>query len=83
MQTDALSVEVDRNYDFFQRNLTTFLKDHKGQYALLRHREVLGFYDEPGEAAAVATKQFEDDLFSIQEVTSLPIDLGLYTFAAR
>lgn len=83
MTTDALSLEVDQNYDFFQRNLSNFLNEQQGRFALLRHREVLGFYDEPGEAAAVASKKFSDDLFSIQEVTSLPIDLGLYTFAAR
>lgn len=83
MTPDALSREVDQNYDFFQRNLSNFLTTEKGKFALLRHREVLGFYDEPGEAAAFASKQFSDDLFSIQEVTSLPIDLGLYSYAAR
>jgi len=83
MSDDALSREVDQNYDYFQRNLAQFLDREKGRYALLRHRKVLGFFDEPGEAAALASRRFPDDLFSIQEVTTLSVDLGLYSYAAN
>lgn len=82
MSDDALSREVDQNYDYFQRNLSQFLDREKGRFALLRHRTILGFYDEPGEAAAAAATQFQDDLYSIQEVTNLPVDLGFYSYAA-
>lgn len=79
----ALSREVDQNYDFFQRHITSFLPQEAGRYALLRHRSIIGFYDDPGEAAAEGAKRFGDNIFSIQEVSTAPIDLGLYSDAAN
>lgn len=83
MDHAALSREVDRNYDFFQRHITTYLPEQTGRYALLRDRKVIGFYDDPGEAAAEGARRFQDNIFSIQEVSTAPIDLGLYSYAAN
>ncbi|MBC7987239.1 MAG: hypothetical protein H7X93_11325 [Sphingomonadaceae bacterium] len=78
----ALSAEVDQNFDYFQRNLTQFLRPHLGRFALLRQRHVVGFFDKPGEANAAGARQFSDGLYSIQQVTDEPVDLGLYSNAA-
>jgi hypothetical protein len=83
MDHAALNREVDQNYDFFQRQIASYLPQETGRYALLRHRVVIGFYDDPGQAAAEGSKRFTDNLFSIQEVSSAPIDLGLYSYAAH
>lgn len=83
MNHSALSEEVDRNYDFFQRHISSYLPEKVGKYALLRDREVIGFFDDPGEAAREGAKRFRDNIFSIQEVSSAPIDLGLYSHAAH
>lgn len=83
MDHAALSREVDENYDFFQRHIASFLPEETGRYALLRNQTVIGFYDDPGEAAAEGAKRFNDNIFSIQEVSTAPIDLGLYSFAAH
>jgi len=83
MDTRSVSREVDQNYDFFQRNLASFLNEQFGRFALIRHREIVGFYDDPGAAARDAAERFGDGLFSIQEVTDEPTDLGLYSNAAN
>ena len=79
MQQSAQAREVDENYDAFQRGLAAWLPDHAGEYALMRSREIIGFFVQPGDALRAAWAQFPDGLFSIQEVTDEPIDLGLWS----
>jgi hypothetical protein len=81
MVRDGLKAEVDRNYDFFQRNLSGFLKDRAGQYALLKSECIVGFYDGPGTAYRAGLAQFSDRLFSVQEVTDQPVELGFMSLA--
>lgn len=83
MDLDKISVEVDRNYDYFQRNLSRYVGEHRGQYALVRSRKVIEFFNDPGEAAREGSSRFPDQIFSIQEVTDAPIDLGLYSYASN
>lgn len=78
---EALKAEVDRNYDQFQRNLARYLKSHKGQYALLKGQELIGFYDGPGEAYRAGLAKFSDEIFSCQKVTDEVDDLGLFSVA--
>ena len=74
--------EVDRNYSVFTRMLGTLLRDHRDQLALMRDGEVVGFYNTPREALEAATEKFSDGIFSIQEVTDEPIDLGFWSHVA-
>lgn len=78
---DQLQTEVDRNYDWFQRNLKGFLVDHDREYAVLRNQSVLGFYESPGEALRTALNRFPDRIFSIQQVVDEPLDLGFLSLA--
>jgi len=78
---DGLKQEVDQNYDFFQRHLKDYLKDRAGQYALLKSRELIDFYDGPGEAYRAGLEKFSDEIFSIQEVTDQSVDLGFMSLA--
>jgi hypothetical protein len=75
--------EIDRNFDFFQRNLGRFLEVHPGEFALLRHERVIDFFPRPGDAYRAGLSQFEDELFSIQEVRQEPIELGHLAFDPR
>lgn len=80
---DELKTEVDRNYDFFQRHLSEFLKERAGQYALLKSESVVDFYDGPGEAYRAGLARYPNRVFSIQRVTSEPVDLGFMSLAFR
>lgn len=73
-------IEIDQNYDFFQRNLARFLKDHSGEYALLKDRAVIDWFERPGDAYRAGLAKFSDEPFSIQEARSEPIELGHLSF---
>jgi hypothetical protein len=73
--------EIDRNFDFFQRNLANWLQDHEGEFALLRNQELVGFFPGPGEAYRAGLARFEDELFSLQEVDDRPAEMGMMSLA--
>jgi hypothetical protein len=75
-------LEVDRNYDRFVRILGGLLPQHRDQLALMHDGEVVGFYDTPRAALEAASEKFPDGIFSIQEVTDEPIDLGFWSHVA-
>ena len=71
--------QIDRNYDAFQRCLAGILAGHRDEYALMRDREIIGFFARPGDAYRAGLAAYPDTLFSIQEVTDEPIDLGFFS----
>ncbi len=71
--------EVDRNYDAFMRMLSGLLAEHRDQLALMRDGQVVGYFKTPREALRAASEHFPDRIFSIQEVTDEPIDLGFWS----
>lgn len=75
--------EVDQNYDAFQRCLASLLAEHRDQYALMRDRQIVAFFDEPGDAYRAGVARFSDRYFSIQEVTDEPVDLGIFSHAGN
>jgi len=75
-------LEVDQNYDAFVRMLGGLLPEHRDQLALMRDGKVVGFYDTPKQALVAAAAKFADGIFSIQEVTDEPIDLGFWSHVA-
>jgi hypothetical protein len=78
---DKLKSEVDENFDFFQRALSGLLLSHRGEFALIRHKKLVGFYPGPGEAYRAGLAEYPDELFSVQEVEDRPAELGLISLA--
>lgn len=74
---------VDSNSVFFQEQLPSLLEKHRGKYALIRNREIIGFYDTVTDAQSIGSKLYPDELFSIQQVTDTAIDLGFYSHAVH
>ena len=79
MDRDRQRREVDRNYDAFMRVLSTIIKDHRDQLALMRDGKIVAYFDKPSDAYRSGVERFEDGIFSIQEVTDEPIDLGFWS----
>jgi len=79
MDTARQKREVDRNYDAFVRVLSSIIADHRDQYALMRDGQIVAFFEKPGLANRAGVERFPDDIFSIQEVTDEPIDLGFWS----
>lgn len=79
MDLERQRQEVDRNFDAFTRMLGSILSDHRDQLALMRDGHIIGYFGTPREALQAAHEQFPDGIFSIQEVTDEPIDLGFWS----
>jgi hypothetical protein len=82
MDMQRQNEEVDRNYDVFMRMLADLLPGHRDEYALMRDGKIIGFYAKPGDANRAGVETFPDQIFSIQEVTDEPIDLGFWSHVA-
>ncbi len=37
-------MSADKNYEYFKQNLLAFLKDHRGQFVIIRNEKKLGYY---------------------------------------
>ncbi|WP_310475293.1 hypothetical protein [Sandarakinorhabdus sp.] len=81
MSLDARQREIDRNFDFFLSQFRQLDEGHRGEYVLLRHQQIIGFYDRVEDAASDAQQRFGDHLYSIQIVEPEPVDLGFVTRA--
>lgn len=74
----SLSDEIARNFDHFQRSLATLLPLHELEFALLRHGAVVGFFEDANAADKAGMDRYSDRIYSIQQVTDEPIELGFY-----
>jgi hypothetical protein len=64
------------------RMLGSILDEHRYEYALMRHGRIVEFFCAPGDAYRAGVERFQDQIFSIQEVTDEPIDLGFWSHVA-
>lgn len=78
---DDLELEIQRNFDFFQRNVGRYLPAHEGQFALLRNASIAGFYATAVLAEIAGETTYGDEPFSIQQVTTASVDLGFFSHA--
>lgn len=81
MEAGRFDLEVDRNYDAFEAALPSLLPDKRGQFALLRGGTIVHLYASEGAALMAGRQLFDDGLFSVQEVTDRPVDLGFFSHA--
>ena len=81
MNQERQAAEVDRNYDVFERLLSGLLPEHRDEYALMRDGEIIALFKSVGAANREGMARYPDQIFSIQEVTDEPIDLGFWTHA--
>ena len=79
MDQQRQQAEVERNYDAFVRALGGIIADHRDQLVLMRDGRIIDFFDRPADALRGGMERFPDGIFSIQEVTDEPIDLGFWS----
>jgi hypothetical protein len=41
---------LDKDFAFFKEHLADFLKDHRGEYVVIKNEQVIGFYKTQDEA---------------------------------
>ncbi len=79
---EAQVAEVRANYDAFAAALPDLLPQHRGKFAAYRHRSLVGIFESFKEALNYCTSEYGDHLFSIQEITAEPLDLGWLSHAS-
>jgi len=75
------SEEINRNLDRFLEALPLLVRDHEGEYALIRHGEIQDFFGSALDAQIAGNQRFEDRIFSIQCVKETAEDLGYFSYA--
>ena len=76
--------QVELNYKAFQEKLPTLSPSLQGKFALMRDGQIIEFFDTARDAYIAGQRIFQQDqLFSIQEVTNKPVDLGFFSYALR
>jgi hypothetical protein len=73
--------EIDKNLTFFLNELPKVPSAYMGKFALIRHQEVIGYYDTAADAIASANKIYSDEIFSIQQVTNDSVNFRFYSYA--
>lgn len=79
MDRAAQQQQIDGNYDAFQRTLSSLIGQHRDEFALMRDRSIVEFHRTAGDAYRDGLSRFSDGIFSIQEVTDQPVDLGFHS----
>lgn len=74
--TEKIEEEVKKNYAFFKKELPALMKEHKDKFLIIRHEEIQDVCNTGEEAILKAKEKFQDELYSIQQVSKEEIDLG-------
>lgn len=59
----------DSDFEFFKSQLPELLKEHTGQFVLIKDQGIHGFYPSLEEALKTGYDKFGDAEFLIQEIT--------------
>lgn len=81
MDRMELEREVDFNFDAFAEELPALMPHHAGEYVLMKNGRMVSFHANADAALAAGRAAFSDGIYSIQEVTDRPIDLGFFSHA--
>lgn len=73
--------EVDKNLAFFLKELPNIPATYRGKFAVIRQQAIIGYYDTVGDAVKAAQTAYPDELYSVQQITDLPINLGYFSHA--
>jgi hypothetical protein len=75
------SEEIDRNLEKLRKVLPEIMPEHGGQYALMRHGDIVEFFPDALDAQIAGNQKFEDNIFSIQCVQTVTEQLGYFSYA--
>ncbi len=82
-ERETKQAEIDDNLVFFRDRLGELIADHRDEFALIRHKQIVEFFDTAKDAQAAGARLYPDRLFSVQKVTESPLDLGFFSHAVH
>ncbi len=80
----AAQEEVDKNYEYFKKNIDEITPKSNGKkFVLLHKQKQIGYFQTIDDAEEAGNLLYKDkDLpFSIQEIGELDVDLGFQSYA--
>ena len=75
------SQEIDRNLERLLEILPDLMAKHEGQYALMRHGNIIDFFPDALDAQIAGNRRFDDSVFSIQPIQDATEQLGYFSYA--
>ena len=79
MEVSKQQLEVNENYETFKDLLPELIKTDVNRFALMSNRQVLACFDTCRDANLAGKYLLNGKLFSIQQVTDKPLDLGSFS----
>lgn len=79
--SDKKRDELEKNFQAMSERMNEYIQIHANKYALMRDGEVVEFYNTWEDAYKTGMKFFKDEMFSVQQVTKTPVDLGFFSHA--
>lgn len=58
---------LEKEYEYFESRKTELVRDHHGQYVVIRDNDILGFFDSKQEALKEALNNYEAGEFLLKE----------------
>ncbi len=81
--SDKTRTQLEKNFAAMSQKINDYLPIHANKYALMRDGEVVEFYNDWESAYKTGAKFYEDGIFTIQQVTKTPVDLGYFSHAVH
>jgi len=78
---DPRQKELEENYKAFEKLLPTFRLQDNGKFVLMRHGAAVNIFDSAKDAIIFAEAQYNDGLYSVQQITTKIVDLGYFSHA--
>lgn len=65
---NKIEKEVDTNYSYFDKHKQDLLRNHRGEFVVIRNKEFIEFFKSWKDACEYGEKQYKDKIFSVQEI---------------
>lgn len=79
MSDAAREAEVEGNFSAFLHALPKLLISNRNQFALMRHQVAKSIHPRLSDALRTGHELFTDGIFSVQQITDEPVDLGYFS----
>ena len=80
-QKNEQQKQVELNYKAFCKKLPEIIDLHQDKFALMKDGEIIEYFDTFEDAYNAGLLHYEDKIFSVQEVTTTPVNLGFISHA--
>ena len=74
---------LEKNFQAMSEKMDQYMSIYANKYALMRDGKVVEFYSSWEDAFKTGSLLYNDDLFSVQQVTKTPVDLGFFSHAVH